>query len=185
MIKIIGIDPGLSSTGVGIVVGRGLKIMQYSFGSISTSKNRTLQERLNHIYTKLLSLLENEKPDIMIIEDVFSLEKYPKSGINLGKVTGVILLSAYRTGISATEVAVREVKHVLTGNGNAGKEQLELTVRRLLKSENPIRPYHASDAIALALLGLFRYNSNQPDKSRRSDNKTEDLNMKTVRRKIS
>jgi crossover junction endodeoxyribonuclease RuvC len=161
MIKIIGIDPGLSSTGVGIIVGRGLKIMQYSFGSITTSKNHTLPERLNHIYSKLLSLLENEKPDIMIIEDIFSLEKYPKSGINLGKVTGVILLSAYRAGISATEVAVREVKHVLTGNGNAGKEQLELTVRRFLKSENPIRPYHASDAIALALLGLFRHNSSQ------------------------
>jgi crossover junction endodeoxyribonuclease RuvC len=160
MIKIIGIDPGLSSTGVGIVSGRGLKIMQYSFGSITTSKNRTLQERLDHIYTKLLSLLENEKPDVMMIEDVFSLEKYPKSGINLGKATGVILLSAYKAGVSATEVAVREVKHVLTGNGNAGKEHLELTVRRLLKSENPIRSYHASDAIALALLGLFRYNNN-------------------------
>jgi len=160
MIKIIGIDPGLSSTGVGIVSGRGLKIMQYSFGSITTSKNRTLQERLDHIYTKLLSLLENEKPDVMMIEDVFSLEKYPKSGINLGKATGVILLSAYKAGVSATEVAVREVKHVLTGNGNAGKEKLELTVRRLLKSENPIRSYHASDAIALALLGLFRYNNN-------------------------
>jgi crossover junction endodeoxyribonuclease RuvC len=56
------------------------------------------------------------------------------------------------------EVSVREVKHVLTGNGNAGKEQLEMTVRRFLGLSDRIRPYHASDAIALALLGLFRYN---------------------------
>jgi crossover junction endodeoxyribonuclease RuvC len=168
MIKIIGIDPGLSSTGVGVIAGRGLKIMRYSFGSITTSKNSALPERLDHIYSRLVSLLENEKPDLMIIEDTFSLEKYPKSGINLGKVTGVILLAGYRVGVPAAEVAVREVKHVLTGNGNAGKEQLELTVRHFLKSEKPIRPYHASDAIALALLGLFRYNEREAGGARGS-----------------
>ncbi len=161
MIKIIGIDPGLSSTGVGIIWGTGLKIQRYSFGSINTSKNQTLAERLNHIFSKLLSILKDEQPDLMVIEDVFSLDKYPKSGINLGKVTGVILLSACHANVPATEVAVREVKHVLTGNGNANKEQLELTIRRLLKSNTPVRPYHASDAIAMALLGLFRYNNRQ------------------------
>ncbi|MBU1712713.1 MAG: crossover junction endodeoxyribonuclease RuvC [Proteobacteria bacterium] len=157
MIKIIGIDPGLSSTGVGIVKGRGLKVQEYAFGSINTSKSNTLPERLNHIFSKLNSLLTDEKPDLMVIEDVFSLEKYPKSGINLGKVTGVILLSACHANIPVIEVAVREVKHVLTGNGNASKEQLELTVRRLLSLVERIKPFHASDAIALALLGLFRY----------------------------
>jgi crossover junction endodeoxyribonuclease RuvC len=157
MIKIIGIDPGLSSTGIGIIRGRGLKVQEYAFGSINTSKKHTLPERLNQIFSKLNSLLANENPDLMVIEDVFSLEKYPGSGINLGKVTGVILLSACHAGVPVIEVAVREVKHVLTGNGNAGKEQLELTVRRYLNLMERIRPYHASDAIALALLGLFRY----------------------------
>lgn len=157
MIKIIGIDPGLASTGVGIIRGRGLKVQEYAFGSISTSKKHTLPERLNHIFSKLNSLLANENPDLMVIEDVFSLEKYPGSGINLGKVTGVILLSACHAEVPVIEVAVREVKHVLTGNGNASKEQLELTVRRYLNLTERIKPYHASDAIALALLGLFRY----------------------------
>jgi len=157
MIKIIGIDPGLSSTGIGIIRGRGLKIQEYAFGSVNTSKSHTLPERLNHIFLKLNSLLADEKPDLMVIEDVFSLDKYPRSGINLGKVTGVILLSACQADIPVIEVAVREVKHVLTGNGNASKEQLELTVRRLLSLTDRIKPYHASDAIALALLGLFRH----------------------------
>jgi len=157
MIKIIGIDPGLSSTGVGIIRGRGLKVQEYAFGSINTSRTHILPERLNNIFSKLNSLLSDEKPDLMVIEDVFSLEKYPKSGISLGKVTGVILLSACHANIPVIEVAVREVKHVLTGNGNASKEQLELTVRRFLNLADRIKPYHASDAIALALLGLFRY----------------------------
>ena len=161
MIKVIGIDPGLASTGVGIICGAGLKIQRFSFGSINTSKNQVLAERLDHIYSKLLLLLKDEKPDLMVLEDVFSLDTYPKSGINLGKVTGVILLSACHAGVRTSEVAVREVKHVLTGNGNANKEQLEFTVRHLLKLNTPIKPYHASDAIALALLGLFRHNNNK------------------------
>jgi crossover junction endodeoxyribonuclease RuvC len=158
MIKIVGIDPGLYSTGVGTVKGSGLKVHEYAFGSINTSRIHSLPERLNHIFSKLKCLLEEEKPDFMVIEDVFSLDAYPKSGINLGKVTGVILLSACQTDIPVIEVSVREVKHVLTGNGNAGKEQLEMTVRRFLGLSDRIKPYHASDAIALALLGLFRYN---------------------------
>jgi crossover junction endodeoxyribonuclease RuvC len=157
MIKIVGIDPGLYSTGIGIVKGRGLKVHEYAFGSINTSRIHSLPQRLNHIFSKLKSLLADEKPDFMVIEDVFSLDKYPKSGINLGKVTGVILLSACHADIPVIEIPVREVKHVLTGNGNASKEQLEMTVRRLLGLADRIRPYHASDALALALLGLFRY----------------------------
>jgi crossover junction endodeoxyribonuclease RuvC len=54
------------------------------------------------------------------------------------------------------EVAVREAKQVLTGNGRASKEQLEAAVRHILGRTDPIRPYHASDAVALALIGLYR-----------------------------
>ena len=60
--------------------------------------------------------------------------------------------------VPVIEVPVRESKQVLTGNGNATKMQLEKTVRSLLNLTTPIRPYHASDAIGLALLGLFSYN---------------------------
>jgi len=89
MIKIIGIDPGLSATGIGIVRGIGSTIKGYSFGSINTSKNNSLPDRLDHIYSKLLQILKDENPDVMVMEDVFSLGKYPKSGIALGQVSGV------------------------------------------------------------------------------------------------
>lgn len=93
----------------------------------------------------------------MIIEDVFSLHKYPKAGITLGKVTGVILLAGCQVDVPVTEVPVREVKQILTGNGSAGKIQIERAVRHFLNLTTPIKPYHASDAIGLALIGLFRY----------------------------
>jgi len=157
MIKIIGIDPGLSATGIGIVQGNRSTIAGYSFGSINTSKNNSLPDRLNQIFLKLLNVLKDEAPDKMVVEDVFSLEKYPKSGITLGQVSGVVMLAGYRSGVTSVEVPVREAKQVLTGNGNARKQQLEEAVRHRLKHKTPIRPFHASDALGLALIGLYRY----------------------------
>jgi len=157
MITIIGIDPGLAATGVGIVRGDGLKIDGYSFGSISTSKNNSLPSRLDLIFSKLLQILKDENPDLMVVEDVFSLNKYPKSGITLGQVAGVVMLAGCRSGVSSIEIPVREAKQVLTGNGNASKKQLEKAVRHRLNHKTPIRPDHASDAVGLALIGFYRY----------------------------
>lgn len=157
MKTIIGVDPGLAGTGIGLVSGRGLKVSAYSFGSIKTRKTDELSTRLALIYAKLTDILNDQKPDLMVVEDVYSLERYPKSGILLGKVTGAVLLAAAHNGISVVEVSVRESKKILSGNGNAGKEQLEKAVRHYLQHEEPIRPFHASDALALALIGLFRY----------------------------
>ncbi len=157
MITIIGIDPGLSATGVAIVRGNGRNVSSYSFGSINTSNSQPLPCRLEHIFSKLLQTLSAEKPNLMVVEDVFSLAKFPKSGIMLGQVIGVVMLAGYQSGVASTEIPVREAKQVLTGNGNAGKKQLEEAVRHRLNHPDPIRPYHASDAMGLALIGFYRY----------------------------
>ena len=157
MIKIIGIDPGLSATGIGVVTGKGLSVQAYSYGTIHTSKNISLPYRLDKIYSKLTEILQRKHPDHMVVEDVFSLNSYPKSGILLGNVTGILLLAGFRNGVSVSKVPVREAKKVLTGNGRASKEQLEKAVRRKLNLDDPIKPYHASDALGLALIGLYRY----------------------------
>jgi len=164
-IKVVGIDPGLAATGVGIVTGGNKKISGYAFGTIKTPQNALMGFRLETIYSRLRTLISDEKPDLIVVEDVFSLDKYPKSGITLGKVCGVILLAGQQLHIAIREIAVREAKQVLTGNGNAGKEQLEIAVRKSLGCENPIRPYHASDALGLALIGLFRYAGYQLDQN--------------------
>jgi crossover junction endodeoxyribonuclease RuvC len=158
MIKVIGIDPGLADTGIGIVRGSGIKVHGYAYGNISTSKADPVACRLEQIYAKISQVLADEKPDLMVLEDVFSLEKYPKSGIVLGKVCGVLLLAGTQSGVPLTEVPVRQAKQILTGNGKATKEQLERAVRSTLCAPSPIRPFHASDALGLALIGLFRHN---------------------------
>lgn len=156
MFKVVGIDPGLAATGIGIVSGQGVAVAGYSFGCIQTSKSTCLSQRLDHIFSRLMQVFTAEAPDLVVVEDVFSLKEYPKSGISLGQVSGVVLLAAARTGLSAVQVPVREAKQALTGNGNSSKAQLETAVRRLLCHPSPIRPSHSADALGLAIIGLYR-----------------------------
>ncbi|MFO7964235.1 MAG: crossover junction endodeoxyribonuclease RuvC [Desulfobacterales bacterium] len=161
MIKIIGIDPGLAATGVAVVAGAGVKISSYSYGGIYTSKKMNAPQRLDYIYSRLKKVIADEAPDLMVVEDVFSLENYPKSGILLGKVVGVILLAGCRAGLPVLEIPVREAKQVITGNGRSTKTQFEIAVRSLLNQTKAIRPFHASDALGLALIGFYRNGRNR------------------------
>ncbi len=156
-VRVLGIDPGLGATGIGIVRGEGGRAQSYAYGAIHTAAKSPTPDRLNRIYTRISEIMEEENPHLVVIEDIFSLQRYPKSGLLLGKVMGVILLAACRRNVQAIEVPVREAKQVLTGNGNAAKDQLERAVRHILCIGEKIRPAHASDALALALIGLYRY----------------------------
>jgi crossover junction endodeoxyribonuclease RuvC len=173
-IKVIGIDPGLAATGIGILTGAGNKVTDYAYGTITTPSHARQGLRLEKIFSSLCRLFEEEKPDLLVIEDVFSLDRYPKSGISLGKVCGVILLAGQQFHLPMMEIPVREAKQVLTGNGNAAKNQLEKAVRLSIGCTGPIRPYHSSDALGLALIGLFRYGDARLDRcgSQNSDEKT-------------
>jgi crossover junction endodeoxyribonuclease RuvC len=142
------------------VEGNGRQVEGYTFATIRTSKTDDSVSRLNHIFSELCSILKSEKPNLMAVEAVFSLKRNPKSGIALGKVCGVILLAGAQCGVPAVELPAREVKRVLTGNGNASKAQMEKAVRHFLGKRSAISPSHASDALALALVGLFRQLNN-------------------------
>jgi len=159
MIKILGIDPGLASTGFGIVQGFQNQVTDYSFGVIHTSNDISTGYRLNIIFSRIKEILTSQQPDIVILEDIFSLKEYPKSGILLGKVSGVIILAGAISKIPVIEITVKEAKQILTGNGRASKLQLETAVRNFLNKTTLIKSNHASDALALALIGLFRYDS--------------------------
>jgi len=156
MMKVIGIDPGLASTGVGMVRGTASKVEAYAFSTITTSKNMPLPKRLQYIYLQISEILTEQKPDLLVVEDIFSLRRYPKSGITLAKVSGVILLAASNLDLEITEIPVREAKKIFTGTGSASKKQLEKAVRHLLGRTEPIKPNHASDALALGMIGIFR-----------------------------
>jgi crossover junction endodeoxyribonuclease RuvC len=154
---ILGIDPGLADTGVGLISGHGQQVVHYAYGSVHTDRDQPVDARLDCIYRRLCDTLSDAAPDLMVVEDVFSLKRFPKSGILLGTVTGVVLLAGHRRAVPTIQVPAREAKQILTGNGNASKAQLEMAVRHTLKCSAPIRPTHAADALGLALIGLLRF----------------------------
>jgi crossover junction endodeoxyribonuclease RuvC len=155
-LKVMGIDPGLHETGVGIVTGGPRGVTGYAFGVIGTRPCDAQEIRLAAIYSETFSFLEEERPDLVVVEAAFSLSQYPKSGILLGKAMGALLAACGQRRVPVLEIPVREAKKVLTGNGRATKAQLELAVRSALGRDAPISPKHSSDALALALIGLSR-----------------------------
>jgi crossover junction endodeoxyribonuclease RuvC len=163
-IKVVGIDPGLAGTGIGVVEGDARAVIRYSFGCVATASTDSLAFRLDTIYTRISSFLSDQVPDLVVIEDIYSLDKYPGSGILLGKVSGVLLVAAFRAGVRVEEIAVREAKKIICGNGNADKFQMERSVRHFLNHPESIRPFHASDALGLAITGYFRYRKNDNDR---------------------
>ena len=155
--KILGIDPGLADTGIGIIEGINTEIKSYSFGCITTLKNKSVSDRLFEIYSKLSNLLKTEKPDLVVVEDVFSLPINPTAGISLGKVIGVITIAVFEKKIPMVEIFPKDLKQTIAGNGNATKEQVEKSVRSLINHSEKISPFHSSDALGLAIVGLYSH----------------------------
>ncbi len=158
-VKAIGIDPGLSRTGFGVVEALSHGGRACEWGAIRTEPDQPAPLRLRTIYVELKGLLQNWKPDLLVLEDVFVLKAFPRAAIQLGEVRGVICLAAEEMKIPVMEVKPTEVKSALTGSGRASKDQVKKAIRKILGIEIPLRSSHAGDALALALTGLSRNES--------------------------
>jgi crossover junction endodeoxyribonuclease RuvC len=154
--KAIGIDPGLAMTGFGIVESQARGGRACEWGAIRTESHWPTPFRIRTIYDELEKLLEKWSPTLLVIEDVFVLNQFPKAAIQLGEVRGVVYLAAQKREIPVMDVKPTEVKSALTGSGRADKEQVQKMIRQILKIGNPVRSSHAGDALALALTGLSR-----------------------------
>jgi crossover junction endodeoxyribonuclease RuvC len=155
-VRAIGVDPGLSRTGFGVVeaLPRGGKACEW--GTIRTEAGSPAPLRLKIIYDGLKKLFEEWHPDLLVIEDVYVSQQFPKAAIQLGEVRGVICLAAQENHIPVLEVKPTEVKSALTGSGRADKGQMQKMIQRLLRMEESAGSSHAGDALALALTGLSR-----------------------------
>lgn len=154
--KAIGIDPGLASTGFAVVeaLAKGGKACHW--GHIKTSPMLTFSERLDRIYDQLTDVLSRWHPQLLVMEDVYVYNKYPKAAIQLGAVKGVVFLAAHHQNIHVCEIKPTELKSALTGNGRASKQQVGKMTQKILNIQETIPSNHASDALALAVTGLSR-----------------------------
>jgi len=152
---ILGLDPGLASTGFGAISCSRNSSSLLKCGHIKTSPKEHISDRLFQIHSDINHLIRTLHPDLIAIENVFSLVRYPKAGILLGGVLGIIYLSVFQNNVSMMEITAKEVKNSLVGYGGADKRQVKETIKDLLNLSD-LRSFHASDALAVALTAFYR-----------------------------
>lgn len=152
---ILGIDPGSSITGYGLIVGQKGKTRPVDFGTIRIPKSREFPEKLHQIHLEVSELIQKHNPDLVAVETAF-YQKNARSALVLGHVRGVVLLSAQQAGRSILELTPREVKQSVTGNGGASKEQVQFMVTGMLGITRNSLPLDASDALAVAICSWQR-----------------------------
>ena len=149
MTLILGLDPGLGTTGWGLIRAEGNRLSHLGNGQVKTDAAESLPRRLAFLATQVEALLADHRPDAAAVEEVF-VNKNPQSTLKLGQARGVILMIAARSGIDVGEYAARLVKKAVVGNGNAEKVQVHAMVSRLLPGAKIAGP-DASDALAVAI----------------------------------
>ena len=152
--RILGIDPGLNTTGYGVIdIQRNGQIRLIEAGIIRSRPKETIESRLAEIHTGVTEVLQTHLPDLMALEQLFSHYDRPRTAILMGHARGVICLAAKTAGIPVGHFEPTKVKKVLTGNGRAPKAQMQLAVKVQLGLSTVPEPSDVADALAIALCG--------------------------------
>ncbi|MCU7924223.1 MAG: crossover junction endodeoxyribonuclease RuvC [Candidatus Thiodiazotropha sp. (ex Dulcina madagascariensis)] len=148
MLRIIGIDPGSRITGYGLIESDGLRSVNLTYGVLRLDGD-ALPPRLGEIFAGVSKLIDEYRPDVMAIEQVF-VAKNPSSALKLGQARGAAICAAVSHGLAVAEYTPTRIKQAIVGTGRAEKAQVQHMVQRLLGlQEKP--PLDAADALAVAL----------------------------------
>ena len=149
--RIIGIDPGLKATGYGVVEYQQKRVSLLETGTIEPKQKDFIQNRIKTIYSLLGKLIEQYKPDVLVLEKLYAHYNHPTTASILGHVRGVICLLCAQKDIGLAEHSVKRIRKALSGNGNASKMQVRRVVAHALDVDETKLTLDASDALALAL----------------------------------
>ncbi len=147
---ILGIDPGTIVMGFGLIAVKENKISFIEMGVLKLQAKQDAYERLQNIHHKVADIIKLYKATDFAIEAPF-FGKNVQSMLKLGRAQGVAIAAAMQAGIDVTEYSPKKVKQSITGNGNADKLQVFKMLQTILKFEEEITTYDASDALAVAV----------------------------------
>ena len=150
---VLGIDPGLSRCGYGVVTRRGGSLAAVAGGVISTEPTTPLPDRLRTLADELRALVAEFKPESVVVERVF-FQVNARTAMATGQAAGVALVAAAESGCQVAQYTSNEVKQALVGYGGATKEQVQRMVASVLGLAEPPRPPDVADALALAACHL-------------------------------
>jgi len=149
--RMLGIDPGLTCTGWGIIEQHGTALIHLGHGQIRTTPEQSDHERLQNIFDEILAICQDHGPMAASIESVF-VSKNAKSALKLGMARGVAMAACSSFGLPLTEIAPRLAKKAVTGTGTADKKQMQAMVGHLLGIVP--KGADAADALGLAIAGI-------------------------------
>jgi len=147
--RILGIDPGSSATGYGVIERREGKLVHIAHGVVRPLADTHLASRLDQLYTTLSDVIAHHVPDCAVVEEVF-VAASPRSALVLGQARGAILAAVARAGVPVNEYTPARIKRSVTGNGRATKQQVKSMVKRLLSLDR-VPASDAADALAAAI----------------------------------
>ena len=151
--RVLGIDPGIRTTGFGIIDSNAKRLSLIACGTINPKISDALPLRLNHLFEEVDSIINKFSPDIFSIEDMF-YSKNVKTAMILGQARGAMIIAAAQANINIFEFAPRKVKMSVCGNGGASKEQVQYMVMKILNLKDIPGTMDVSDAIAVGICCL-------------------------------
>jgi crossover junction endodeoxyribonuclease RuvC len=146
---ILGIDPGLTCTGWGVIAKAGSRLSHIGNGQIRTDIELPMADRLLELDRGLSAVIDIYKPDFAAVEEIF-VNVNPQSTLKLGQARGVALVSAARAGLSVSEYPSKVIKKGLVGTGGAAKGQVQAMLGVLLPGVK-LAGADAADALAVAI----------------------------------
>lgn len=153
--RILGIDPGLVITGYGIIDENKGSFKLIEAGIIRTSSKQELSQRLNRIYTSLNRLIDETKPDVLVLEKLYTHYRHPTTAALLGHARGIICLASSQKNIAFFEYPSTRINKAILGRGNASKHQIQHMVCNLLDLKALPNKFDITDALALAIAHGF------------------------------
>lgn len=150
----LGIDPGTAICGYGFVESRGSRLIPHAYGSIFTTPEMRMEDRLMKIFDELDGLIKTYRPDVMGVEKLF-FNRNVTTAIPVGQARGVVLLAAAKNGLRLVERTPMQIKLDVTGYGKATKQQVIYMVTKLLHLEKPPKPDDTADALAIAICTTY------------------------------
>jgi len=158
---VLGVDPGLSRCGYGVVQRKNGKEVALAAGVIQTPPEMGTPYRLTLLRDEVRELIADYKPDVVAIERVL-FQHNAATAISVGQAIGIVMTEGVSAGCEVVEYSPNEVKQAVAGHGGADKEEMEKMVRILLRIRTPLQPVDAADALALALCYLARQSVEAP-----------------------
>lgn len=154
--RVLGVDPGLTRCGVGVVEGvAGRPLTMLGVGVVRTPADAELGHRLVAIEQGIEQWLDEHRPEFVAVERVFSQHNV-RTVMGTAQASAVAVLAGARAGLPVQTYTPSEVKAAVTGSGQADKAQVTAMVTRLLRLDAPPRPADAADALALAICHIWR-----------------------------